>query len=118
MPNGLPPSVRARPDAVARGRRDGGKPCPAGIGRSGGGGARRTEGLVTHLTSLVLVDEAGAVQETVPAMRKIPLPTPPPAFVPPVDAHYIAEAAGGKRAYQEQMMASMPVPRDVAPERR
>src|SRR5690606_31717400 len=29
-----------------------------------------TEGLVTHLTSLLLVDEAGAVQEGIPAMRK------------------------------------------------
>ncbi|MFO1086395.1 MAG: VIT domain-containing protein [Reyranellaceae bacterium] len=76
------------------------------------------EGLVTHLTSLVLVDEAGAVQETVPAMRKIPLPAPPPAFAAPVDAHYIAEAAARERAYQEQMMASMPVPRDVAPSAR
>lgn len=34
------------------------------------------EGLVTHLTSLLLVDEAGAVQEGIPAMRKVPLPTP------------------------------------------
>src|SRR5579883_1082418 len=36
----------------------------------------QTEGLVTHLTSLVLVDEAGAVQETVPAARKVALPSP------------------------------------------
>jgi hypothetical protein len=34
------------------------------------------EGLVTHLTSLVLVDENGATQEAVPASRKIPLATP------------------------------------------
>jgi len=34
------------------------------------------EGLVTHLTSLVLVDEAGAAQEGIPASRKIALPTP------------------------------------------
>jgi hypothetical protein len=34
------------------------------------------EGLVTHLTSLVLVDENGATQESVPASRKIPLATP------------------------------------------
>jgi hypothetical protein len=34
------------------------------------------EGLVTHLTSLVLVDEAGDVQESLPATRKIALPTP------------------------------------------
>jgi hypothetical protein len=34
------------------------------------------EGLVTHLTSLVLVDEAAEVQDGVPAARKIALPTP------------------------------------------
>jgi len=34
------------------------------------------EGLVTHLTSLVLVDEAASVQEGIPETRKIPLPTP------------------------------------------
>ncbi|WP_199699280.1 VIT domain-containing protein [Oleomonas cavernae] len=36
----------------------------------------QAEGLVTHLTSLVLVDEAGAVQETLPATRKIALAAP------------------------------------------
>jgi hypothetical protein len=40
------------------------------------------EGLVTHLTSLVLVDEAGAVQEGVPATRKIALPSPRAASIP------------------------------------
>jgi hypothetical protein len=34
------------------------------------------EGLVTHLTSLVLVDEEAAAQEGIPATRKIALPTP------------------------------------------
>jgi hypothetical protein len=34
------------------------------------------EGLATHLTSLVLVDEAGAVQEGIPATRKVPLASP------------------------------------------
>jgi hypothetical protein len=33
-------------------------------------------GLVTHLTSLVLVDEAGAIQEGLPALRKVALPRP------------------------------------------
>ena len=33
-------------------------------------------GLVTHLTSLVLVDEAGVVQDDLPATRRIPLATP------------------------------------------
>ncbi len=34
------------------------------------------EGLVTHLTSLVLVDEEGTAQEGLPATRKVALPTP------------------------------------------
>lgn len=34
------------------------------------------EGLVTHLTSLILVDEEGAAQEGLPAMRKVELPMP------------------------------------------
>jgi hypothetical protein len=34
------------------------------------------EGLVTHLTSLILVDEAGQVTEGIPATRKVALPTP------------------------------------------
>jgi hypothetical protein len=34
------------------------------------------EGLVTHLTSLVLVDDDGATQEGLPASRKVPLATP------------------------------------------
>jgi hypothetical protein len=34
------------------------------------------EGLVTHLTSLVLIDEAGELQQSVPAMRKVALPSP------------------------------------------
>jgi hypothetical protein len=34
------------------------------------------EGLVTHLTSLVLIDEAGEAQQSVPAMRKVALPSP------------------------------------------
>lgn len=39
------------------------------------------ENLVTHLTSLVLVDEAGATQEGLPAARKVTLPSPRTAFV-------------------------------------
>ena len=38
------------------------------------------EGLVTHLTSLILVDEAGEAQEGLPATRKIALPTPRMAY--------------------------------------
>ena len=35
-----------------------------------------SEGLVTHLTSLVLVDENGTVQEGLPGTRKVALPSP------------------------------------------
>lgn len=44
------------------------------------------EGLVTHLTSLVLVDEAGKAQEGVPAHRKIALPHPSAALMPKMSA--------------------------------
>jgi hypothetical protein len=44
------------------------------------------EGLVTHLTSLVLVDETSATQETMPMTRKIPLPSPRTATMPVVRA--------------------------------
>jgi len=56
----------------------------------------QTEGLVTHLTSLVLVDEEGTRQEGIPVTRKVPLPLPrtashasaPAAMLMP--AHYAA----------------------------
>ena len=35
-----------------------------------------SEGLVTHLTSFVLIDEVGETQAGLPATRKIPLPSP------------------------------------------
>ena len=41
----------------------------------------QAEGLVTHLTSLVLVDDAGVVQEGLPATRKVALPSPATAVV-------------------------------------
>jgi len=73
------------------------------------------EGLVTHLTSLVLVDEAGAVQETVPAMRKIALPTPAVAAV----FDDIAPPVGAMAArHRYEAMASMPAapsPRHAPP---
>lgn len=34
------------------------------------------EGLVTHLTSLVIVDEVGEAREGIPSTRKVPLPLP------------------------------------------
>lgn len=38
------------------------------------------EGLVTHLTSLVLVDHDGEGVDGLPVTRKVPLPTPPPVL--------------------------------------
>jgi len=59
----------------------------------------QSEGLVTHLTSLVLVDEEGTRQEGIPVTRKVPLPCPrtasyasaPAAMLTP--AHYAAPRA-------------------------
>jgi len=42
------------------------------------------EGLVTHLTSLVLVDEAGSIQEGIPANRKVSLPAPSSSYSPSI----------------------------------
>ena len=43
-----------------------------------------SEGLVTHLTSLVLVDEDGVRSRDLPITRKIKLPTPPTSSAGPV----------------------------------
>jgi len=59
------------------------------------------EGLVTHLTSLVLVDEAASVQEGIPGTRKIPLPTPRTAL--PVMAAAPPVAAGAQAPPMEMM---------------
>lgn len=40
------------------------------------------EGIVSHLTSLVLVDEAGVTQEALPGQRPVPLPSPAVAASP------------------------------------
>ena len=58
------------------------------------------EGLVTHLTSLVVVDRDGESVDGLPVTRKVPLPTPPAGFT---------EAA--------YCMASAPVPRRAMPRR-
>ncbi len=46
------------------------------LGQLSAGVLAEAEGLVTHLTSLILVDEDGATQEGLPAMRKVELPSP------------------------------------------
>src|SRR5262249_38477178 len=45
------------------------------------------EGLVTHLTSLVLVDEASPIQEQIPATRKVALPSPRTAQAAMISPH-------------------------------
>jgi len=40
------------------------------------------EGLVTHLTSLILIDEAATQEASIPATRKVELPTPRTAGMP------------------------------------
>jgi hypothetical protein len=40
------------------------------------GALAEVEGLVTHLTSLVLIDEAATQEASIPATRKVALPTP------------------------------------------
>jgi hypothetical protein len=54
-------------------------------------------GIVCHLTSLVLVDEAGEIQAGLPAQRKIPLMAPAPAVPPPPQASYPAPASASFR---------------------
>lgn len=63
------------------------------------------EGLATHLTSLILVDEEGAAQQGLPATRKVALPTPAASPVrmyasnaPPSRACYsVSRSASGVR---------------------
>src|SRR5215470_14368178 len=55
------------------------------------------EGLVTHLTSLILIDEAATQEASVPATRKIALPTPRTAVramaaAPSMDAYEMPRA--------------------------
>ena len=81
------------------------------------------EGLVTHLTSLVLVDEAGAPQETVPAMRKVALPTPAASLASPMaarqpDMAHAARAEAEARARQAELLASASAERPTAASRR
>ena len=65
-----------------------------------------TEGLVTHLTSLVLVDEESTRSGDLPTTRKIDLPTPPTS----VEAFQIPDPAQDNttRASRGQVLYSMP----------
>ena len=65
-----------------------------------------TEGLVTHLTSLVLVDESGTVQQGIPATRKVALPAPHLSAL--ADGLRCAEIS--ERRYQRHLDEFRPVP--------
>jgi len=63
-----------------------------------------SEGIVCHLTSLVLVDEAGAQQQGVPATRKVKLSAPPTALraaAAPASALFALHDIGLPRAARE-----------------
>ena len=74
------------------------------------------EGLVTHLTSLVLVDEAGAAQETVPAMRKIPLATPATAVAAVYASAPRAAAMAERQRYEAMASMALPSPQSPPPD--
>jgi len=67
------------------------------LGKEQAAALAEAEGLVTHLTSLVLVDEAGEVKEGVPATRKVALP-----------------AAAAKLDFDLCLVGSMPPPGTAA----
>jgi hypothetical protein len=71
------------------------------------------EGLVTHLTSLVLVDEAGETHAAVPANRKVPLPSPASGsrvFSQLSDAPSLfSRASGPRQAFRENDQGRVPV---------
>ncbi len=74
------------------------------------------EGLVTHLTSLVLVDEEGVAQAGLPAMRKVELPVPATYAASAVGQHlrpYRDDASVGASPFPG-VCRSAALPRDFA----
>ncbi|MGE3230754.1 MAG: hypothetical protein AB7J30_15085, partial [Hyphomicrobium sp.] len=74
-----------------------------------------SEGLVTHLTSLILVDEEGAAQAGLPAMRKVALPSPatyvPRAGMVACMEYEPAERRSHSRTYTRSMDPAEAAPR-------
>ncbi|WP_119388552.1 VIT domain-containing protein [Taklimakanibacter lacteus] len=62
------------------------------------------EGIVSHLTSLVLVDEAGATQETLPGQRPVALPLPAACSPAPMD---IFDAAPSSRRFARRASGAL-----------
>jgi hypothetical protein len=75
------------------------------------------EGLVTHLTSLVLVDEVGAAQDGIPASRKVPLATPCTQMLaaPMAAAPVRAQEAGERRVLMCEPRAFYSIDVDTRP---
>jgi hypothetical protein len=76
------------------------------------GALAEAEGLVTHLTSLVLVDEEAPTQDGIPATRKIALPSPRTAAVPA--AMYCLDAFEARRIAEPRPTAAA-APEAAAP---
>ena len=71
-----------------------------------------SEGLVTHLTSLVLVDEAGAAQDGLPGARKVLLPDPRTSVMARAMPRASAMAgAASLQACYDSLVPSSPPPR-------
>ncbi|HUD87757.1 MAG TPA: VIT domain-containing protein [Xanthobacteraceae bacterium] len=66
------------------------------------------EGLVTHLTSLVLVDEDAAAQQGIPATRKIALPSPDTFDAAPVRSYLRAASRPVGAISASRAMAAPP----------
>ena len=74
------------------------------------------ESLVTHLTSLVLVDEEGPLQEGLPVTRKVDLPTPGTAAGMP-SYSYSIKPPSEQYVMEERVLyrPTMPSPRRIVP---
>jgi hypothetical protein len=81
----------------------------AGMSKDEAAALAEDEGLVTHLTSIVLVDEAGAAVEGIPATRKI-------ALAAPASAHLRAAVLAAPMPNLAAM--SVPTSQQVMPARR
>lgn len=76
------------------------------------------EGLVTHLTSLVLVDEAGAAQEGLPGARKVLLPDPRTSVMAmaAMPAQEFVPAGDARMRSTAMMRRASPAPSGGAPQ--
>jgi hypothetical protein len=68
------------------------------------------EGLVTHLTSLILIDEAAIQEDSIPATRKVALPTPRTAAMPVMAAAPSGMSGPMMRLSKRSQPASRSIP--------